>query len=267
MAPKFVQTCKMQEDLLEKAAEQGLIELKRWKQADEPSQSLPCASRAWLLEHVKGATALACTPHLKIDKEVMDAAGPSLKVISTMSVGYEHIDMEETKKRGIRVGHTPHVLSNAVADLALALALNVTRHVMDSYHVVKAGRWSSAPWTPNSYCGPCLEGKVIGFIGFGGISQALVSKLLAFQPAKVLYKASKPRPFDLSNERFRFLAENPLLRAYEQCHKKLPFPIENQPDLLALARESDLILYVPRLTQRDLRPECQHAPHAGPGVL
>lgn len=73
----------------------------------------------------------------KIDKQVLDAAGPSLKVIATMSVGYEHIDVEEAKKREILIGYTPGVLTDAVAELTLGLLLATSRRLFEANKAIQ----------------------------------------------------------------------------------------------------------------------------------
>lgn len=78
------------------------------------------ASRDGLLKGVKGVNGIYCCLNDNIDKEVLDAAGPSLKVVSTISVGVDHINVEECKKRGIRIGYTPDVLTDATAELTVS---------------------------------------------------------------------------------------------------------------------------------------------------
>lgn len=76
--------------------------------------------REKLLESVKGVDGIYCCLNDKIDKEVLDAAGTSLKVVSTISVGVDHIDVAECRKRGIRIGYTPDVLTDATAELTVS---------------------------------------------------------------------------------------------------------------------------------------------------
>lgn len=102
--------------------------------------------REELLKGVVGKDALFCTLTDKIDAEVIERAGPNLKVIGTMSVGYEHIDLNECKKRKIRVGYTPEVLTDAVADLTVALMLATTRRLIEGNRDVHNGGWKS--WQP-----------------------------------------------------------------------------------------------------------------------
>lgn len=76
--------------------------------------------------------AIFCTLSDKIDIDVLDSAGPNLKVIGTMSVGFEHINIDECKKRGIRVGYTPEVLTDATAELTVALLLATSRRLIEA---------------------------------------------------------------------------------------------------------------------------------------
>lgn len=113
-----------------------------------------------MLKGVVGKDALFCTLTDKIDAEVIEKAGPKLKVIATMSVGYEHIDLIECKKRKIRVGYTPEVLTDAVADLTIALLLSVTRRLIEASNDVHNGGWKS--WAPMYMCGPAIKDTTIG---------------------------------------------------------------------------------------------------------
>lgn len=81
--------------------------------------------QAELLANVTGKNAIFCSLTDKIDKEVLDAAGPNLKVISTISVGYDHIDVAECRKRGIKIGYTPNVLTDATAELTVSIYYKV----------------------------------------------------------------------------------------------------------------------------------------------
>lgn len=85
-----------------------------------------------LLERVKGKHGLFCTLVDRIDREVLEAAGNQLKVVSTLSVGYDHIDVEECMRRGIKVGNTPDVLTDSVAELTIALLLATSRRLLQA---------------------------------------------------------------------------------------------------------------------------------------
>ncbi|XP_077331490.1 glyoxylate reductase/hydroxypyruvate reductase isoform X2 [Lithobates pipiens] len=123
--------------------------------------------RAELLKGVAGAHGLLCLLSEKIDQEVLDTAGPNLKVISTLSVGFDHLTINEIKKRGIRVGYTPDVLTEATAELSVALLLATCRRLPEAIQEVKSGGWKS--WSPTWMCGYGLSNSTVGIIGLGRI--------------------------------------------------------------------------------------------------
>uniref|UniRef100_H3A6U3 Glyoxylate reductase/hydroxypyruvate reductase n=1 Tax=Latimeria chalumnae TaxID=7897 RepID=H3A6U3_LATCH len=148
------------------------------------SLSFSCSIQQWdsdepvpqteLLKGVVGAQGLYCLLSDKIDVEVLDAAGPNLKVISTLSVGFDHLALEEIKKRGIRVGYTPDVLTDATAELTVALLLATSRRIPEAVGEVKnlcigSGGWST--WKPLWMCGYGLLQSTVGIIGLGRIGK------------------------------------------------------------------------------------------------
>lgn len=98
---------------------------------------------------------------------------------------YEHIDLEECKIRGIRVGYTPEVLTDAVADLTMALLLATSRRLIEGNHDVHNGGWRS--WQPLYMCGPGLRNSTIGLVGFGRIAQEVAKRLTPFKPKRLIY--------------------------------------------------------------------------------
>ncbi|KAJ7731779.1 D-isomer specific 2-hydroxyacid dehydrogenase [Mycena metata] len=130
-------------------------------------------------------------------QELVDAAGPTLRVVSTISVGHEHIDLKVTAERNIQVGYTPDILTDAVADSAVMLALMASRRAGQSYSFVKDNQWPSFHWTPFAFCGPQLSTtsfsptRTVGFLGFGRIAHAVVKRVAAFGITHCIYT---PRP-------------------------------------------------------------------------
>jgi glyoxylate reductase len=120
--------------IMRKIPEPGPTMLARKYSVTMNRNSLSPSSKE-ILRNVVGKDALLCSLNERIDKEVMDNAGPKLKVISTLSTGYDHIDIKEAKKRGIYVTFTGDVLSEATADLTFALILAISRKVVlaDNY--------------------------------------------------------------------------------------------------------------------------------------
>lgn len=148
--------------------------------------------REELIKQIQGKDALFCALTDKIDAEVIEKAGPQLKCISTISVGYEHIDLAECKKRGIRVGYTPDVLTDATAELTLALLLATNRRLIEANKEVYNGGWKS--WAPNWMCGQGLKGHRVGMFGFGRIGFEIASRVVAFKPSQITYTCRTPKP-------------------------------------------------------------------------
>ncbi|XP_013195552.1 glyoxylate reductase/hydroxypyruvate reductase [Amyelois transitella] len=144
------------------------------------------------LKNVVGSNGIYCSLTDKIDKAVLDAAGPGLKVVATISVGYDHIDVQECKKRGIRIGYTPDVLTDATAELTLALLLSTSRRLPEAIHEAKSGGWVS--WAPTWMTGPGLADATVGIVGYGRIGQAVARRVKAFNTARILYFNRSERP-------------------------------------------------------------------------
>ena len=141
-------------------------------------------SREELINKVKDKDGLLCLLTDKVDSEVMDAAS-NLKVISTYSVGFDHIDVEAATKRGIYVTHTPGVLTDAVAEFTICLLLAITRKILDADRTIRSGQWNK-PWNPFFLTGPELKGKTLGIIGMGRIGRAVAEKIKGFG-MKIIY--------------------------------------------------------------------------------
>ena len=107
------------------------IEVDLWEDEMPPSRDL-------LLEKVKGVDGLLCLLTDKVDSELMDTAGPQLKVVSQIAVGFDNIDIPEATRRGIPVGNTPDVLTQTTADAAWALLLAAARRIGESERAVRA---------------------------------------------------------------------------------------------------------------------------------
>ncbi|MFN4191158.1 MAG: glyoxylate reductase [Pseudothermotoga sp.] len=137
-----------------------------------------------LLEKVKGIDALLCLLADVIDKEVMEAAGPRLKIIANYAVGYNNIDVEEATKRGIMVTNTPGVLTETTADLTWALMMAVARRIVEGDKFVRTGKFRG--WEPMLLLGTDLYGATLGVVGFGRIGQAVARRAIGFK-MKVLY--------------------------------------------------------------------------------
>ena len=141
-------------------------------------------SRKELLKNVSGKDAILCMLSDRIDKEVMDAA-PGLKIISSYSTGFEHIDVAEATRRGIYVTYTSDILAEATADLTFALILACARNVVAGDAMVRKGRWWVG-WTPDLLLGQSVHGATIGIVGLGRIGSAVAKRARGFD-MKILY--------------------------------------------------------------------------------
>lgn len=143
--------------------------------AAEPSGQ----DRSELLSDVRGATALVCLLTDRVDAELLDAAGPSLRVVANMAVGHDNIDVAACAARGITVTNTPGVLDEATADLAFALLLATSRRVVEADAFVRSGEpWS---WRPDLFVGlDVSSGATLGIVGLGRIGLAMARRARAF---------------------------------------------------------------------------------------
>lgn len=125
-------------------------------------------------ENAKGIVALLCDP---ITRDHIQQF-PNLKVISNMAAGTDNIDLAECKDKGIKVGNTPGVLTNATADLTMAIILCITRNIVSAAEDARAGRWQM--WEPASWLGMDLNGKTLGIYGMGKIGKAVATRARCF---------------------------------------------------------------------------------------
>ena len=161
-----------------------------------------------LLSKVKGADAILCFLNDKIDKQIMDAAGPSLKVISTFSTGYEHIDVSEAKRRDISIGYTGDILTETTADLAIGLMLCLGRRLVEADKYLRNGKWKYG-WNPGLMIGRDLHNKTLGVIGLGKIGSAICSRANGFG-MKILFTKRNFAPNDIK--------KNKLFNKLEYCN-------------------------------------------------
>jgi len=141
--------------------------------------------REELLKNIENKSALFCLLSDKIDREVLDKAGKNLKIVATMSVGYDHLDINEIKKRGIQIAYTPDILTDATAELTVALLLATSRRLLEASEEAKNGGWKA--WSPFWMCGPGLKDSTVGIVGFGRIGQAIAKRLKGFGPKSIIY--------------------------------------------------------------------------------
>lgn len=141
-----------------------------------------------LTERVQGVDGLLCLLTDRIDPALMDAAGPQLKVISQMAVGYDNIDIPAAAERNIPVGNTPGVLTEATADLTFALLLAAGRRIVEGVQYIKDGKWET--WEPETLLGADLSGATLGIVGLGRIGKAVAQRASGFEMNLIAYDRS-----------------------------------------------------------------------------
>ncbi len=153
-------------------------------------------ARDALLQGVRGADALLPILTERIDAEVLDAAGPQLKIVANLAVGYNNIDVAAATERGIPVTNTPGVLTETTADLAWALLMAAARRVGEGERYLRAGKWTS--WGPTLMMGVDVHGATLGIFGMGRIGQAVARRARSFD-MRVIY--TDVNRLDVSTER------------------------------------------------------------------
>ena len=173
---------------------------------DAVTQRLTSAYEARLNEHddvlsadqvvsgAEGADALLVTPTDKLTADVIGRLPKSVKMIATFSVGYEHIDINAAKARGLPVSNTPDVLTDATADIALLLMLGAARRAYEGERAVRAASWKS--WSTTYMLGVHVTGKRLGIFGMGRIGQAVAKRARAFD-MQIHYFNRRRLPADL----------------------------------------------------------------------
>lgn len=135
-------------------------------------------SRAECLSRIAGAEGILSLLTERVDGEFLDAAGPGLKIVGNVAVGYNNIDIDACRSRGVTVANTPRVLTEATADAAFALLLMVTRRFSEGERIIR----SKTPWQWGMFflLGAGIQGKTLGVIGMGQIGVAMARRARAF---------------------------------------------------------------------------------------
>lgn len=134
-------------------------------------------SKKELIERAGEASALVTLLSDNIDREVIDSL-PNLKIIANYAVGYNNIDVKAATERGIKVTNTPGVLTDATANLTMALLLATSRRIIEGDHMVRSSRFNG--WKPELLLGQGLTGKTLGIVGLGRIGRAVAQRAKAF---------------------------------------------------------------------------------------
>jgi glyoxylate reductase len=259
-------------------------------------------SRELLLQKIRGCDGVLTLLTEKVDREFMDAAGPQLKVISNFAVGVNNIDLVEASRRGIRVGNTPGVLTEATADIAVALLLATARRIVESVDYVRAGKWRT--WEPLGHIGADLRGATLGIVGMGRIGYSMAKRCRGGWDMNVIYHSRKRSEVAERELQARYvdfptlLAESDFVSvhtdlndstkhlfnaaAFSQMKRSAIFintargPIHHEADLIAALKRGDIFAAGLDVTDPEppdfdnplLRlPNCVVAPHIGSATV
>jgi lactate dehydrogenase-like 2-hydroxyacid dehydrogenase len=172
-----------------------------------PSQALFTPQQ--LLSAADGADALFITPADRLDSVFFEKVSPTVKVIVTYSVGFEHIDLEAAARRKIPVAYTPGVNHEATADIAMLLLLGASRRAWEAQELVRTGEWR--PLSPDMLLGWQLGGKVLGIFGMGRVGQAVARRARGFG-MKIHYSNSSELPTEVAGDAIYQKKPSDLLR-------------------------------------------------------
>ncbi len=156
-----------------------------------------------LRERVAAADGLLSLVTDPVDADLL-AACPDLKAIANMAVGTDNIDLGAAAERGIPVGNTPDVLTDATADLAFALLLALARRILDGAAQVSEGRWRT--WEPASGLGADLTGATLGIVGRGRIGDAVARRAVGFGMEVIASSRRSGMPLEELLERADFVS-------------------------------------------------------------
>jgi glyoxylate reductase len=193
------------------------------------------ATRADLLELAPGADALVADPSVPVDAEVLDACGDSLRVVANFAVGYDNVDLDACRERGVVVTNTPDVLTEATAELALALTLAAARRMSDAERDLRARR--RVGWDPGAYLGIEIGGSTVGVVGLGRIGNRY-ARLAHGIGAEIVYSGPSPKPAAESKLGARRLELDELLQAADIVSLHAP----GTPDTKGLIGRSEVQL-------------------------
>jgi glyoxylate reductase len=149
------------------------------------------------LQRVSGKDALICLLTEKIDRELLDAAGPSLRIVANVAVGFDNIDVPACTERNVAVTNTPGVLDETTADFAWTLLMAVARRLVEGDRMARSGAWTK--WNLDQLCGTDVWGKTLGIIGLGRIGRAVARRASGFR-MRIIYNSTTRAPAEIENE-------------------------------------------------------------------
>ncbi|PPA70086.1 2-hydroxyacid dehydrogenase [Jeotgalibacillus proteolyticus] len=163
-------TRKIDEKVISRLSEQFNVDF--WPHEDQ------VCPREELLKQAKRCNALLTMLSDQVNAELLDQGGDDLEIVANLAVGYDNIEVEEAKKRGVMITNTPDVLTDTTADLAFSLLMASARRIVESDRYIKDGNWKS--WSPYLLAGKDIHHKTLGIVGMGNIGQAVAQRAKGF---------------------------------------------------------------------------------------
>jgi len=174
-----------------------------------------------LLQKINDVDGLVCHPYDTIDKDIIKN-GKNLKAISTFSVGFDHIDVDFAKERGIKIGYTPKVLTNATAELTIGLIFDLMRRITEGDRVIRQKKWNLI-FGAHDYTGIEIANKTIGIFGMGRIGKEVTKKANGLG-MNVIYHSRKPLSKNLENRlKCKFVTEDALFQKSDIISLHVPY--------------------------------------------
>jgi lactate dehydrogenase-like 2-hydroxyacid dehydrogenase len=164
-----------------------------------------------LLSAADGSDALFITPADRLDSGFFQKVSPTVKIIATFSVGFEHIDLEAAARRKIPVAYTPGVNNEATADIAMLLLLGASRRAYEAQELIRTGAWKQ-PLGTDMLLGWQLGGKVLGILGMGRVGQSVARRAQGFG-MKIHYSNGSKLPPEIAGDAVYHEDPSDLLRA------------------------------------------------------
>jgi glyoxylate reductase len=173
--------------------DEGLSRVSSATQADIWPDEMP-PSRDELLRRVEGVDGFLSLLTDRVDDELLDRAGPGLRVVSNYAVGFDNVDVAACTRRGVAVGNTPGVLTETTADCAFALLMSAARRFPEGYDYVRQDRWKT--WGPLLLLGHDVHHATLGIAGFGRIGREMAKRARGFDMRVLYYDVYPASPED-----------------------------------------------------------------------